>query len=86
MCTLLSCQAGWVSSLQIPTGVCKYSSEVWHEGYATLTISVGGGAGQKPVKGEATLKRGENREGVRIVLSRIPQPQLQRCCRGQKRF
>lgn len=55
-------------------------------GYATLTTRVEKGGGQEPVKGEATLKRGENREGVPIVLSRIPQAQLQRCCRGQKRF
>lgn len=37
---------------------------VLHRGYATLTTSVEKGGWQKPVKGEATLKRGENWEGV----------------------
>lgn len=73
----ISCQTRWVSLL---------GARVLHRGYATLTTSVEKGGWQKPVKGEATLKRGENWEGVWIVLSRIPQAQLQRCCRGQKRF
>lgn len=36
----------------------------WERGYATLTTSVEKGVeGGWPVKGEVTLKRGENREG-----------------------
>lgn len=37
-----------------------------HGVHATLTTSVEKGGWQKLVKGEATLKRGENREGLEL--------------------